>query len=42
MIEKRMKCRLALSGHSQENIWHVDSGGSKHVNGEKIKFTFLK
>jgi len=35
------KCGLALCAHSDENQWFVDSGCSRHVSGDRNKFTSL-
>ena len=35
------KCGLALCAHSEENIWFVDSGWSRHMTSDKRKFVSL-
>jgi hypothetical protein len=35
------KCGLVLSAKKQKNPWHIDSGCSKHMIGDKSKFLTL-
>jgi hypothetical protein len=35
------KCGLVLSAQRQKNPWYIDSGCSKHMTGDKIKFLTL-
>ena len=37
-----MECSLALSATNKKNLWHVDSGCSKHMTGDPNKFISLK
>ena len=37
-----MECSLALCATEKLNIWHVDSGYSKHLTGDPNKFISLK
>ena len=35
-------CSLALCATKKQNLWHVDSGCSKHMTGDPTKFLSLK
>ena len=37
-----MECSLALCATEKQNLWHVDSGCSKHMTGDPNKFISLK
>ena len=37
-----VKCSLALCATEKQNLWHVDSGFSKHMTGDPNKFIRLK
>ena len=37
-----MECSLALCATKKQNLWHVNSGCSKHVIGDPNKFISLK
>ena len=39
--KKPDKCDLVLYAQDQNNKWYVDSGCSRHVIGDKIKFVSL-
>jgi hypothetical protein len=34
-------CGLDLYANNQENKWHIDSGFSKNMTGDKTNFEFL-
>ena len=36
------KCSISLCAIEKKNLWHVDSGGSKHMTGDPSKFISLK
>jgi hypothetical protein len=36
-----VKCGLVFSAQRQKNPWYIDSGCSKHMTGEKSKFSSL-
>jgi len=36
------KCGIVLSAQRQKDPWYIDSGCSKHMNGDKNKFLSLK
>ena len=37
-----LECSLALCATEKQNLWHVDSGCSKHMTGDPNKFISLK
>ena len=37
-----VECSLALSATEKQNLWHMDSGCSKHMTCEPTKFLSLK
>ena len=37
-----MECSLALCVTEKQNLWHVESGCSKHMTGDPTKFLSLK
>ena len=36
------KCSMALCATKKKNLWHMDSGCSKHMTGDPSKFISLK
>ena len=37
-----VECSLALCAIEKQNLWHTDSGCSKHMTGDPTKFPRLK
>ena len=37
-----VECSLALCATEKQNLWHMDSGCSKHMIGDPTKFLSLK
>ena len=37
-----LECSIALCATTTKNLWHVDSGCSKHITGDQNKFISLK
>ena len=37
-----VECSLALCATKKQNLWHIDSGCSKHMTGDPNKFISLK
>ena len=37
-----VECSLALCATEKQNLWHIDSGCSKHMTGDSTKFLSLK
>ena len=37
-----VECSLALCATEKQNLWHIESGCSKHMIGEPTKFLSLK
>ena len=37
-----VECSIALCATEKQNLWHVDSGCSKHMTGDPNKFIILR